>query len=106
MYLKDAKSYEAPGHYDMKALRLHNAADVEGKITLGLSHFLPGGGAQFGKAPIELLYAVTAGELTVTTDNETVTLKAGDSIHFAPQTGRSVENKTNLPASMFVIAVA
>jgi quercetin dioxygenase-like cupin family protein len=105
--IKDAKPYEAPGHYDMRALRLHNANDVnDGKITLGLSHFLPGGGAEFGKAPVELLYVITRGELTVKTDDETLTLKEGDSIHLGRDTGRGVENKTNYPASMLVIVVS
>ena len=31
----EAKPYEAAGHYDMLATRLHDAADVDGHITLG-----------------------------------------------------------------------
>ena len=37
----EAKPYEAAGHYNMLATRLHDAADVGGHITLGLSHFQP-----------------------------------------------------------------
>ena len=33
----EAKPYEAAGHYNMLATRLHDAADVGGHITLGLS---------------------------------------------------------------------
>jgi quercetin dioxygenase-like cupin family protein len=105
--LADAKPYEAPGHYDMRALRLHNKDDVtNGEITLGLSYFLPGGGAAYGKAPIELIYYIIDGEMTIKTDEETYILQAGDSIHFAVGDGREPVNNTNRPASMLVVAVA
>lgn len=105
--LADAKPYEAPGHYDMRALRLHNKDDVEnGNITLGLSYFLPGGGASYGKAPVELIYFVVEGQMTVKTDEGTYDLQAGDSIHFAVGDGRESINNTGRPASMLVIAVA
>ena len=42
----EAYRYEAPGHYDVLTTRLHDPDDVnEGTIVNGLSHFLPGGGA-------------------------------------------------------------
>ena len=42
----EAYKYEAPGHFDVRTTRLHDPADVnEGKVVMGLSHFLPGGGA-------------------------------------------------------------
>ena len=102
----EAKQYEALGHYDVRTLRLHNPVDVEeGKITMGISHFLPGGGAEFGKAPAELLYYIISGEMTVTTEKDVFVLKAGDSIHFAAGEGRESKNNTVLPASMLVVLV-
>lgn len=99
----EAKQYEAAGHYDVRTLRLHNAADIEnGKVTLGISHFLPGGGAEFAKAPAELLYYIVSGEMTVTTETDTFVLKAGDSIHFAEGEGRESKNNTVYPATMLV----
>lgn len=97
--------YNPPGHYDMRATRLHNAADVDASITLGHSHFLPGGGAEMGKAAVELIYFILEGEMTVTTeDGEVHVLHAGDSIHFAPQVGRSSVNTGKVSAQMLVVA--
>ena len=101
----EALRYEANGHYDVRTTRLHNAADVDGKITLGLSHFLPGGGAEMGKAPVELLYYIVEGEMTVTTDDGHVhILHAGDSIHFSPEQGRESKNTGITTAQMIVVA--
>lgn len=100
-----AVPYAPAGHYDMRATRLHTSDDVGGSITLGLSHFLPGGGAEMGKAPVELLYYVVEGEMTVTTDDGQVhVLKAGDSIHFSPEQGRESKNNGSVTAQMLVIA--
>ncbi len=101
----EAVTYDPAGHYDMRATRLHNADDVDGTITLGYSHFLPGGGAEMGKAPVELVYYVVEGEMTVTTEDDQIhVLHAGDSIHFAPQVGRASVNTGIVTAKMLVVA--
>ena len=101
----EAVTYEAPGHFDVRTTRLHNGADVDAQVTLGLSHFLPGGGAGMAKAPIELLYYIVTGEMTVTTDDgEVHVLHAGDSIHFSPAQGRESKNTGIVAAQMLVIA--
>ena len=70
----EAVAYEAPGHYDMRPTRLHNPGDVtDGRITVGLSHFLPGGGCHFGSNALESIYYVLAGEMDLTTDDGTTT---------------------------------
>lgn len=102
---KEAVTYEPAGHYDVRCTRLHNPEDVDGKITLGLSHFLPGGGAEMAKAPVELIYYVIEGEMTVTTeDGEEYVLRNGDSMHFSPEQGRKSENTGIVTAKMLVIA--
>lgn len=101
-----ATRYDAPGHYDVRTLRLHNPDDVQdGKITLGISHFLPNGGAEFAKAPVELLYYIISGEMTIKTEKDIFVLKAGDSIHFAKGEGRESTNNTLHPAKMLVTLV-
>lgn len=101
---ENAVTYAPAGHYDMRATRLHCPEDVGGSITLGLSHFLPGGGAEMGKAPVELLYYVVEGEMTVTTDDgQAHVLRAGDSIHFSPQQGRESKNTGCVTAQMLVV---
>jgi quercetin dioxygenase-like cupin family protein len=101
----EAVFYDPPGHFDMRATRLHNAGDVDGSITLGLSHFLPGGGAKMAEAAIELLYYVIEGEMTISTsDGKEHVLYAGDSMHFRPNQGRESKNTGHSTAKMLVLA--
>jgi mannose-6-phosphate isomerase-like protein (cupin superfamily) len=102
--LGDAKPYEAPKHFDCTALRLHGweASDAQG-FNVGLSHFLPGGGCELDATPLEKVYVVTEGEVTVVTEQGEATLGPYDSIYLAPNEARSIENRTNRPASMIVV---
>ena len=102
--LKQVKPYEAAGHFNMVALRL-NGKDETGaeKFWVGLSHFLPGGGATFGATPAEKYYFVLDGEITVKTKKEEITLGPWDSVYIAPNEGREIINKTNKPVSMLVV---
>jgi quercetin dioxygenase-like cupin family protein len=102
--ISDAKPYEAPKHHGGHMLRLqgHDASDAK-NYWVGLSHFLPGGGADHDATPLEKVYVVLDGEVTVKTDDDEVTLKPLDSCYLAPNEARSVENRTNRPASMLVV---
>jgi quercetin dioxygenase-like cupin family protein len=102
--LADARAYEAPKHFDMRSLRLQGfgASDAAG-FWVGLSHFLPGGGAERDGTPLEKVYVVVEGEVTVTTDDTTRTLGPLDSCWLAAGESRSIENRTNRPASMLVV---
>lgn len=100
----ESVAYTAPGHFDVHTTRLHNGADVGGTVALGMSHFLPGGGAAMAKAPKELLYYIVEGEMTVTTDDgQSHVLYAGDSVHFSPNQGRESKNTGHKTAQMLVI---
>jgi glyoxylate utilization-related uncharacterized protein len=100
----DAPTYEAPGHYGMAAMRLqgHDVSDTRG-FWVGLSHFLPGGGAEGSSAPLERVYVGIAGEVTVVTEDGEAVLRALDSCYLAAGERREVVNRTTLPASMLVI---
>lgn len=101
----ESTKYEAKGHFDVRTTRLHDAKDVQGEITLGLSHFLPDGGAEMAKSPKELIYYIVEGEMTVTTeDGKEHKLNAGDSIHLSPYEGRSSRNTGCSSAKMLVIS--
>jgi mannose-6-phosphate isomerase-like protein (cupin superfamily) len=102
--LAEARPYDAPKHYDCRALRLQgfDATDVQA-FNVGLSHFLPAGGCEHDSTPIEKVYVVTEGEVTVITDSGEATLGPYDSIYLAPGEARSIENRTNRPASMITI---
>jgi quercetin dioxygenase-like cupin family protein len=102
--LKDVKPYDAPGHFGMVALRLHGRQETGAqRFWMGLSHFLPGGGAEYDKSPVEKIYFVLEGEVTVKTPAEEITLGPWDSIYIGPNEGREIINKTNKPASMLVV---
>ncbi|MFZ1993910.1 MAG: cupin domain-containing protein [Solirubrobacteraceae bacterium] len=102
--LEDAKPYEAPKHFDMRGLRLQgfDASSAE-SFWVGLSHFLPGGGAEMDSTPIEKVYIVVDGEVTVTTDDGDTTLGCLDSCRLAAGEARRIVNRTNRPASMLVV---
>jgi mannose-6-phosphate isomerase-like protein (cupin superfamily) len=102
--LGDARPYRAPKHVDCTALRLQgfDASDVQG-FTVGLSHFLPGGGVERDATPLEKVYVVTEGEVTIVTDEGEATLGPYDSIYLAPNEARAIENRTNRPASMITV---
>lgn len=102
--LDDAKPYEAPKHVDCTALRLQgwDASDAQ-SFSVGLSHFLPGGGVEMDATPLEKVYVCTDGAITIVTRDGEVTLERYDSVYLAPDEPRSIENRTNLPASMVVV---
>ena len=66
--LADAKPYFPPKHADVRCLRLQGfEASGAASFSVGLSHFLPGGGAELDATPVEKVYVVVSGEVTVTT---------------------------------------
>ena len=76
---KDAKRYEAANHFDVSALRLQGQeASKTSTFWVGLSHYLPGGKAEKSASDFERVYMVLDGEITVTTEQGTVTLGAPD----------------------------
>jgi mannose-6-phosphate isomerase-like protein (cupin superfamily) len=102
--LKEVEPYEAPKHFNMVALRLQGKDETGcSKFWMGLSHFLPGGGAEFDATPAEKVYFVLDGVVTVKTEEDEVTLGPWDSLYIGPGEGREIINRTNRPASMLVV---
>jgi quercetin dioxygenase-like cupin family protein len=101
--LADAKPYDAPKHFDMRGLRLQGFdASAAEAFWVGLSNFLPGGGAEMDATPLEKVYVVISGEVTIATEDGETTLGPLDSCRLAPGEARSIVNRTNLPALMLV----
>ena len=60
--LADALPYEAPRHHGIAALRLHGGEQTNAeRVVVGLSHFLPGGGADASSSEAERVYVVLEG---------------------------------------------
>ena len=103
--LEQVKPYAAGGHFDMTALRLSGKDETGAKkFWVGLSYFLPGGGAKYAyeDSPTEKVYVVLDGELTVKTKKEEFTLGPMEVLFLAPYDGREIINKANKPVTMLV----
>ena len=100
----DAKPYEAPNHYDIRSLRLQGF-ESGGPETfwVGLSHFLPGGGAGPDASPIEKVYVILEGQLTVRVGDSELILGPRDSCCIPPNEVREVKNNSNSVATMIVV---
>jgi quercetin dioxygenase-like cupin family protein len=99
----EAKPYEAPNHWNMRGLRLQGFEEGgPQKLWVGLSHFLPGGGAGPDSSPLEKIYVVVAGEVTVRCGGQEVRLGPMDSCFIGPDEIREVKNEGNAVASMLV----
>jgi len=104
--LHDVKPYAAPGHFGMVAMRLSGKEETGAeKFWVGLSHFLPGGGAEYAyeDSPTEKFYIVLDGEITIKSKKEELTLGPMDGVYIPPNEGREIINKTNKPVSMLVV---
>lgn len=104
--LKDVKPYQAPKHFNMASLKLHGTEETGAtKFWMGMSHFLPGGGAEYAyeDSPTEKIYFVLDGEITVKSKTETFVLKKNDSIFIGPNEGREMINETNQVATVLVV---
>ena len=99
----DAKAYEAPNHRGCATLRLFGAeAGGSQSLIVGVSHFLPGGGAGPDASPPEKVYFVLAGELTVIIGGEETVLKKNDSCFIGPNESREIVNRSNELCSILV----
>jgi len=105
--LKDIKPYNAPLHFDTKTMKLHGTEETgTTKFWMGLSYFLPGGGAEWAyeeNSPTEKVYYVLDGEMVVNSKDEEFVLKKGDSLFIGPNEGRAMINKTNQVATVLVV---
>jgi quercetin dioxygenase-like cupin family protein len=100
-----APRYDAPKHFDMRSLRLQGFEVSAAKFAwMGLSHFLPGGGAEMDAGPLEKIYFVLAGEITVELgDGTRHVLKPMDSCHIPGGEARAIRNQGNAVATMLVV---
>jgi len=100
----DAAPYEAPNHWGVTGLRLQGFEDGGPENQwVGLSQFLPGGGAGPDATPFEKVYVVLEGEMTVTVNGKDTVLKAFDSCTIPTDEIRKIENRSNHVCKMLVV---
>ena len=106
-HFADAKTYEAPNHRACSTLRLFGAeAGGTKNLIVGVSHFLPGGGAGPDASPPEKVYYVLAGELTVIVGGKETVLKKDDTCYIGPNESREIVNRSNEVCTILVAVAA
>lgn len=101
----EARRYDAPKHYDMRSLRLQGLeASAASFAWAGLSHFLPGGGAEMDAGPLEKIYVVLEGTVIIElADGSAHTLGKMDSCFIPAGEARAIRNGGNEVATMIVV---
>jgi quercetin dioxygenase-like cupin family protein len=103
----EAKEYVAPNHRACTTLRLFGAEMGGSKgLIVGVSHFLPGGGAGPDASPPEKVYYVLAGELTVIVGGKETKMVKGDSCFIGPNESREIVNRGNEVCTILVAVAA
>lgn len=103
--LAEASRYDAPKHFEMRSLRLQGFDASAAKFAwTGLSYFLPGGGAEMDASPLEKIYVVLEGEVTVELGDGSVhKLGRLDSCFIPGGEARAIRNEGNEVAAMIVV---
>ena len=102
-------AYSAAGHSECVPTRLHDidgagANDIEGgKIIMGITYFVPGGSTEFTSNPMESIYYILTGEMTLKTEDGETVLHAGDSFHCVGGVNKSVRNTGTEVCQMLVV---
>ena len=103
-----APAYEAPNPFDMRCLRLQGKeAGPSTQMWMGMSQILPGGHTTLDGSPIEKLYLVLEGRLTVVSEldgrQEKQELGPYDSCRFAPGEQRQLLNRSPRPVLVALV---
>jgi glyoxylate utilization-related uncharacterized protein len=103
--LGDAVRYDAPKHFDIRSLRLQGLEASRADFAwVGLSYFLPGGGAEMDAGALGKIYVVLEGQVRITLgDGSAHVLAKLDSCFIPAKEARAVSNPGNVVAAMLVI---
>jgi len=102
----ECKKYSPPKHdVTIHAMHLqHKNNGCDAPYWVGCSYYLPGSRAEMCNTPLDKIYVVTEGEITVELENsEVAKLYPGDSVYIGRDETREVRNETNDVAAMLVI---
>jgi quercetin dioxygenase-like cupin family protein len=101
---EEARAYEAPNHWDVRSMRLQGfEPDGPKNQWVGLSHFLPSGGAGPDSSPIEKVYVILEGELCIIVNGHETVLRRMDSCTIPAGEVREVVNRSNAICTMLVV---
>lgn len=102
---EDAKAYEAPLHdVTVHSMFLqHKLTGSEADFWVSVSYYLPGAKAEMSASPLERIYVVLAGQLSVEFEDETTILGPMDSVYIGPNETREARNDTNEVVTILVV---
>jgi quercetin dioxygenase-like cupin family protein len=95
--------YNAPRHFGYWSIEKVTPGIASQHLQIGVSHFLPGGGAEFSSSPNERVYFCIDGKITVKGKNEEYHLDEGDMIYIPAGEDRSFQVSNTKPATILVI---
>ncbi len=100
----EAKPYDAPNHHGVAGLRLQGFEEGGPQNQwIGLSQFLPGGGAGPDSTPFEKVYVVLEGEMTIIVNGREAVLGRYDSCTIPAGEVREIVNRRNDICAMLVV---
>jgi quercetin dioxygenase-like cupin family protein len=99
----EGQRYEAAHHFNYWSMNKVSPDNLSQRLNIGVSYFLPGGGAEISSSALERVYYCLEGEITVRGKNEEHQLKSGDMIYIASGEERSFQVSNNTPAAILVI---
>lgn len=100
-------TYTAPGHNICTPTRLFDPAGGpngvdDTKMIMGITHFEVGGGCDYGANPLESIYYILKGQMTLKTETEETVLHEGDCFKCSGGTPKSVTNTGDCVCDMLV----
>jgi quercetin dioxygenase-like cupin family protein len=98
--------YDAPQHYGVYGILKFTKGQTK-RTIVNYSYFHPNGGIELSSAPVERVYCVIRGSITVEGKGgaESHVLNAGDVIYIAPGEEREVTVNDGQAAEVLVIVV-
>ena len=98
--------YDAPLHHDVYGV-LKLTKEQTKTTILNYSYFLPSGGADMSSAPVDRIYIVMKGSITVRgkADDENHILNTGDILYIAAGEEREVSINNGETAEVLVVVV-
>ena len=107
MYIRtvnDAEHYETHNHQKCHAGSLAGFEYYGSKnFWVGYSRLLPGGGAGPDSSPLEKVYVIINGSLTIKVDGNTKIANPGDTVFIPGGKEREIRNETNEVVIMNVV---
>ncbi len=98
--------YNAEKHFNYWSMSKLNPKDTSKRLHIGVSHFLPGGGAEMSSSLLERVYFCMDGKITVRSKDQEYHLDAGDMIYIAAGEERGFQVANTKPATILVIMTA